>query len=488
MLFFKGRIEMNRACMRHRSGRLFMGFLGVIVLCCVGCSDDASAPRGSAPLLIFSDVHFTPFYDPEIFFDLVNASPDQWPDIFESSAVTQPQSWGKETNYPLFVRTLKAIRGASESGPLVVFPGDILAHRFRETFFRLYGEADETALQSFVYKTCTFFAGQVRAYLSNLPVLFVLGNNDAYAGDYKLIPGGKFLADTTELFYETFLLSGTDADAFSTTYRAGGYYAAQPPSSEVLFICLSTVLFSVHWSSDGHDGAPLQQLDWLAETLADARDEGKRVWILMHVPPGPDVYGTVSAYMDDTGRISDAGMMWKEEYQDRFLEIIRPYSDMIEVCFAGHTHMDEYRIMYYEDRAASEPILISPSVSPQFGNNPGFKVFAVSTPDWELQDYRSMVYPFDLADPEFETYYTFSSAYGLSGPLGQALNQLVPELVSDGARRADYSHFYYSGHDGGNPINDTNWPAYWCATHRLSKEAYMECVNAYPYDATSLRP
>ena len=208
----------------------------------------------------------------------------------------------------------------------------------------------------------------------------------------------------------------------------------------------------------------------------------------MHVPPGPDVYGTVSAYMDGTGRISDAGMLWKEEYQERFLEIIRPYSDTIEACFAGHTHMDEYRILYYEDGAASETILISPSISPQFGNNPGFKVFTVSTSDWELQDYRSMVYPFDVADPAFETYYAFSSAYGLSGPLGQALNQLVPELVSDEVRRGNYTHFYYSGHDGGNPISDTNWPAYWCATHSMSKKAYVECVNTYPYPATFLRP
>ncbi len=29
------------------------------------------------------------------------------------------------------------------------------------------------------------------------------GNNDSYAGDYKIVPGGKFLADTAEEFYST---------------------------------------------------------------------------------------------------------------------------------------------------------------------------------------------------------------------------------------------------------------------------------------------
>jgi hypothetical protein len=429
--------------------------------------------------VVFTDVHFTPFYDPELFFDLVDASSDRWADIFKTSRITEPLLWGKETNYPLCVRMLEAIHEASVSSPLVIFPGDILAHKFRETFFTLYGEEDEAALRSFAYKTCAFFVGQVREALSGLPVLFVLGNNDAYAGDYKLIPGGDFLADTSELFYSTLLLRGTDFDTFSTSYRAGGYYAAQPSASKVLFICLSTVLFSVNWSSDGNEDAPLRQLDWLRQALADAKAQGKKVWILMHVPPGADAYATVSACMDEAGRISDARMMWKEDCQERFLEIIRPYSDTIEACFAGHTHMDEYRIMYYEDGAASETILLSPSVSPQFGNNPGFKVFTLSTPEWELQDYRSVTYSFDMADLTFETYYTFLSAYHLGGPLEAALNELVPELVSDEARRGNYTRFYYSGHDGGNPITDTNWPAYWCAIQSISKDDYIGCVNAY---------
>jgi len=424
-------------------------------------------------------MHFTPFYDPEIFFDLVNTSPDHWPRIFEGASITEPQSWGKETNYPLFVRMLEAARQASQSSPLVLFPGDILSHKFRETFFGLYGEEDETALRAFVYKTCSFFTDQVRAYLADRPVLFVLGNNDAYAGDYKLIPGGEFLADTAELFYSTLLLKETDFQTFRTSYEAGGYYAAQPSGSKVLFVCLSTVLFSVNWSSEGHEDAPMRQLDWLATTLAHAKAQEKRVWILMHVPPGADVYATVADYMDDAGRISDAHMMWKKDYQKRFLEIIRPYRDTIETCFAGHTHVDEFRIMFYEDGHASETLLISPAVSPQYGNNPGFKVFTLSMPEWVLQDYRSITYPFQMPDPAFDTYYTFSSSYSVGGALEPALNDLVPEMVQDDTKRTAYSRFYYSGHDEGNPINSTNWPAYWCATHNMAKDDYIRCVNSY---------
>ncbi|OQX66095.1 MAG: hypothetical protein B5M55_01245 [Desulfococcus sp. 4484_242] len=37
------------------------------------------------------------------------------------------------------------IRQGSASSPLVIFPEDILSHKFRKTCFRLYGEEDEAA-------------------------------------------------------------------------------------------------------------------------------------------------------------------------------------------------------------------------------------------------------------------------------------------------------------------------------------------------------
>jgi sphingomyelin phosphodiesterase acid-like 3 len=472
---------MNRACMMHRPARLLILFWVTIAALCIGCASDSatSEPRATVPLVVFTDVHFTPFYDPDIFWDLVQASPDLWADIFEKSSITEPQSWGKETNYPLLMNMLQAAYQASRASPLVLFQGDMLAHKFRETFFDLYGTEDEAALRSFVYKTCAFFAAQVRNHLPGLPVLFVLGNNDSYTGDYKLAPGGEYLAETSDLFYSTLLLEKADPVTFAETYLAGGYYKAQPSPSKVLFICLNTVLFSVNWSSEEAKDAPTRQLDWLEHTLAEARVQGKKVWILMHVPPGADAYGTVSRYMDESGHISDAAMLWKEDYQERFLEIIRPYGDMIEAGFAGHTHMDEYRIMLHEGGESSGTILFSPSVSPQYGNNSGFKVFTVSTADWGLQDYRSVVFPFEIADPTFETYYTFSSAYHLGSPLEAALTELLPELVADEAQRMNYSRFYYSGHDAGNPINDANWPAYWCAICTMSKDDYIGCVNGY---------
>jgi len=449
-----------------------------------GCSSDSNGSGKNDPpetsVTVFGDVHFTPFYDPDLFWELVDTPADQWAHIFSRSTVTEPQSWGKETNYPLLLKTLEAVGEASDNNPVVLFPGDILPHKFRETFFSLYGVEDEAAVRSFAYKTTAFFVEEVRKALPDIPVLFVLGNNDSYAGDYRLVPEGAYLADTADLFYNALLLSGADQEQFNKTYRAGGYYQAQPPSSKVLFICVSSVLFSALWSGEGGEEAAMKQLDWIEATLENARQKEKKVWIIMHVPPGADVYATVSKFMDESGHISHASMMWKIPYQERFLEIVRPYGDIIEACFSGHTHMDEYRVLFYGSDGSPEPVVGISAISPQFGNNPAFKVLTADQSNWELQDYRSIAYLFQEQNPVYETLYTFSNSYSLYGPLNKDLVELFPLLPNEEALKTHYIHFYYSGHDAGNPINETRWPAYWCAVGNMTKTAYMTCVNNYP--------
>lgn len=476
--------KMHKLLEKIRYGRIFFLFMALAVVLAAGCSDSSSnqSTQTTIPLVIISDFHFTPFYDPDIFDDLVNSPADQWAAIFETSSITEPLLWGDETNYPLLVRALDSAKTESDSGAVVLFPGDILAHKFPETFFELYGQEDQKALQSFTYKTVTFFSSQVRERFGDLPVIFTLGNNDSYAGDYKLVPGGTFLADTAEQFYTTFLLGGANRETYFKTYPAGGYYVAEPPGSKVFFVCLNTLLFSPHWiknnPSEG-DAIALKQLEWLELTLAEADASEKRVWIIMHIPPGADIFATVNTYMDQSGHISNAVSFWEEKYQDRFLEIGRRYVHIIEAVFAGHTHMDEYRLFFRSDGEPPKTSITTPSVSPVFGNDPAFKVITTRKEDWELLDYRSVAYHLGTVLPEFNNYYIFSETYKMEMPLKPALIALFPELVTDMIRQQAYSTLYYSGHNTADIINTTNWPAYWCGIGKMARKEYIECVNDY---------
>ncbi len=455
--------------------------LCLLLLVIAGCAGSGSDGTNTARVVVFSDVHFTPYDDPQIFPELVAAEADQWPAIFERSSVTTMGTWGDESNYNLLVSALDAVNQHAVDDAVVIFTGDMLAHHFSDNFYKLYGSQDETAFQAFVLKTVTFFTHQLRERFGDQPVVFTLGNNDSYAGDYAIKPGGRFLADTSGLFYHALLEDSAQPNQFMQSYQAGGYFSANPDGSKIQFISLNTVMFSNHWpetASGYSEQDAWDQLAWLDITLAAAAARQHSVWLIMHIPPGADIYKTVKTYMDDTGHVSDGAIMWREKYQTRFLEIIAPYGDTIQFGLAGHTHMDEYRLWYPGDNTPARPFVVTPSISPVFGNNPGFKVLTIAPDNWQVLDYTASICPLENPEPAFAVSYSFLQTYMLQMPLFAALDTLYSNLASNTDDAHTFIGHYYSGHHAANPISDINWPAYRCGIGQMEKPAYVNCVNS----------
>ena len=446
----------------------------VIFLVLAGCGGQNDS---SSSVVTFSDVHFDPFYDPAIFNDLVSSPVEKWAEIFKGSSVTEPASWGNDSNYPLFGQALTALQPEASHASVAIFPGDILAHDFGDKFFRLYGKEDDAALRAFVFKTVKFFTLQVREHLGNVPVVFTNGNNDGYGEDYKIVPGSQYFSDTAEVFYNDFLLGAADHASYLETYKAGGYFSMEIPGSNVTVVSLNTVFFSPK-AATGIDSAISTELDWLEKTLSSARERGAKVWIVMHIPPGTDIYSTVSKYMDGNGRVSDAVTLWKQDIQKRYLEIIGNNADILEIGYAGHTHMDEFRLSLKTADAPRGSLVIIPSISPRSTNNPAFKVITNLSADWTPRDYREVLYRLGSTNAVFKNYYTFSSVYDLRNSLDESLSQLYPLLNTDVAKRQAYIDAYYSGHDSSRAITDTKWRAYWCGAGNMAKEEFKECVNS----------
>ncbi|HEY9161773.1 MAG TPA: metallophosphoesterase [Desulfomonilia bacterium] len=448
---------------------LFTVILSVALL--TACSSVSSNTVGTSKVVVFSDVHFNPFYDQTLFDTLVAADAAQWKGIFESSSISEPSAWGEDSNYPLFAQALSSIKENSSSSSIAIFPGDILVHDFETQFYKLYGSEDEAAMRLFLLKTATFFAIEVRAHLGSIPVMFALGNNDSYEGDYKIEPDSRFLNDTAEPFYNYFLNGVMDHDFFNSTYRTGGYYSAAPLGPDLLVITLNSIFFSPK-AAGGTGEAATAELDWFEKTLASAASSGKKVWIVTHIPVGANISSN-RKLIDGGGQIDDAKMMWVDEYQTRFLNILSAYPDTVAMMFTGHTHMDEYRLPL-------GALQITQGISPVDGNNPAYKIFSFDEHSFSIKDYVS--FNRDLSEPSgrFNSYYNFSSSYLLNDLLLDGyLDELLPLLKTDLSRQELYRRYYYSGHDGGNPITDANWPAYWCGIGEMSKEGYMDCVNSY---------
>jgi len=456
-----------------------------------GCGGGSSG-NGSS-VLVFSDVHFNPFYDPSLFPALLAADTSQWAAIFASSAITAPSTWGADTNYPLLALSLANIKRNLGASRFVIYTGDILGHYFPQIFYPLYyasqgvspapatpGAADIAAMIDFTDRTVAFFMDQVRAALGDIPVLFAIGNGDSYTG-YG--PDATFLANTAALFYGKFLNNITDRQGFMSTFTGGGYYAVEPAGTNLMVIALNTIIFSPLVPGN-NDNAVSMQLDWLDSRLASAEVRGKKVWLLMHAPPGADMATTAKpANVGGTGQIATATMMWKAAYQTRFLQIVANYPGVVSMTLAGHTHMDEYRAL-----PSSDIVGITPGISPFFGNNPGFKVFTYSRDSYQPGDYSSLNYDLATVPARFSAYYTFSSAYATHGTLGASLAKLTPLLVTDTAKQALYRGYYFSGHNSpasaadtfANTITNLNWPIFWSGIGTLDQAAFIAAVNSYP--------
>jgi hypothetical protein len=456
--------------------------LPVILLCLtpllLGADGGCESSKDSfSDFVIISDVHFNPFDDPSLFNRLVAEPASNWDAIFKTSAVTALPGYGSESNYTLLSRALDSAAAKAKSPVMVIFPGDILGHGFDTAFYNLYGSVAPAALKPFIYKTVSFFVLQIKSRFPDIPVLFTLGNNDAYAGDYALVAGGDFLSETAPLFMDQWLDGKVTPAEFTSTYKAGGYFTMESGLSSLRLVSLNSVLFSTHRPAPVPGDAAFVQMDWFEDQLDAAKAAGQKVYVLTHVPMGADIFQTVRTFMDGTGRISAVRLMWHDDYHDRFLQIMENHKDMNVVFFSGHTHMDEFRLLYDAGRVSNpDPIFGQPAVSPIFGNNPGYRLIHVSAPTWDLQNYTTYYLPLDSAN-DFSLEYRFNTRYGLNSLDSSAMENLADNLVSGGTAKVDYTDFYYM-RSARSIINDTNGPAYRCSTKYVRPADYRICVNS----------
>ena len=431
----------------------------------------------SSDFVVISDVHFNPFSDPSLFNRLVAEPADNWDQIFKTSEKKDLPRYGSESNYALLSKALDSAAAAAQSPVMVIFPGDILGHGFDAAFYHYYGSVAPAALKQFIYKTVRFFVLQIKSRFPNQPVLFTLGNNDAYAGDYDLVAGGDFLSETAPLFMNQWLGGRVQAKEFNSTYKAGGYYTVDSGLGHIRLLSLNSVLFSTHRPAPVPGDAAYVQLNWFEGQLAAAQKAGQKVYVVTHVPPGVDVFQTVRKRMDAKGRISGVSLMWHDDYQKRFLEIMEKYKELNMVFFSGHTHMDEFRLLSDDARTSHpDPILGQPAISPIFGNNPGYRLIHVSATTWQLENYTTHYLPLGSAN-DFSLEYEFSSQYGLNSLDGSNMEILTDNLAKGGTAKTDYIDSYYLK-SSKSPIVDTNWPAYRCSTKYVRASPYKICVNA----------
>jgi sphingomyelin phosphodiesterase acid-like 3 len=426
-----------------------------------------SPPAPAGNVLLLSDLHFDPLADPSLVKRLIDAPVSDWETIFSSSKQTGYAHAPQDSNYPLIKSALSAA-AEQTSVDFVAATGDYLRHNFEETFLKAGGTSDEFA--DFASKTALFVVHTLQTTF-RVPVYFALGNDDSACGDYRVDPGGPFLAQLADSL--EVLRNHPDAAA---DFRAAGFYELPHPTlANHEILVLNTVLWSRSYAICGSDSgdAGNAEMQWLGWQLYRAKISGNKVMLMMHIPPGIDSYKSAHAGAGKAGT-----EFWQSHFFTQFLDLMKTYGSIAQIALAGHTHMDDFRVLSPGDSTSPIAFRITPAISPIFGNNPGFSVLQYQVGTGDVSDIAT--YYLDLAggsaDPKWALEYRFSSAYGYNTVSAENLLSLAAAIHSDPSVRHVFAGYYATS--APSPIKAENWQFYACSETQFTTSDYASCLSS----------
>ncbi len=428
----------------------------------------------SAHFLVVTDIHFDPFRictttPCQLIDTLRQSDPNQWEAILQQYD-NQPAAYGKDSNYPLLKSALEesSKQATAENAQFVLVLGDLLGHNYNKNFSKYSSDPSQYVL--FVQKTMKFLSIELGHSFPNIDVYTVLGNNDSDVGDYYQDVNGHFLQYMADDFLALIKSPIKDKPTVQRAFEAGGFYAVTiPQQTNLRLIVLNSILFSNKAKGPNIDPAAQAELDWLEKELNLARRSKQKVFIALHIPAGIDVFSSLGNKPYKTVEF------WQPQYTARFETELQRYSPEILGILAGHMHLDSFQVLTFSRQQI--PVSVVPAISPQFGNNPAFKIFSYDGTFGreQLLDFETYFYPISNASPKWAEEYNFNSVYQPNCPNCNIISGMR-QLGQTGPLASDYQNFFAVGHDS-QPITQGAWlPYYWCAITKVLAVDYNNCV------------
>ena len=439
----------------------------------------AHSAGNSATFALVSDVHLNPFDPPEIAAKLAEKPVDDWTTVFAAIKEQAMSPWGSDTNHALFASSVAAIAETAADTDLAIVPGDFLAHEFESKAAKALGVSQTDAkVRKLAVNTTVFVGDSISRALPGRPIIVALGNNDSECGDYRITPGGGYLAGTKDMVRR---LAGDDllAADFDQTYGAGGYYAVRHPGlPRTLILVVNDILWSAKYQDAcgaGGEAAAKAMLDWLRDNLANQQAAGGSVWLVHHIPWGIDPFSTV--HSKETTCQEKVVPFLRAPYASAFVDLLREYKDIVTASYSGHVHTDDYRLLIDDKAGAVAAQKIAPAISPIYNQNPGFQIV-----DYDLESgqptnfsthYLANLDVASLAVPgEWKPEYTFTETYDVPRYSAQSVAEMVRAVEAGGATADTYRRLYMVSHKS---LSQADLPAYVCAMTRLKQDEFTAC-------------
>jgi len=294
--------------------------------------------------------------------------------------------YGQNTTYPLLTSALSELAQAASQADakFVIVLGDFLGHNYRKNYKKYTGDYSRAGYVSFVQKTYQFLNREMQQAFPSISIYTVVGNNDTYHYDYTSYPGGQFFQNNSSLWSQL-IKNPANRQIMQKEFSTAGYYAVEAAPG-LRLIVLNSVLFSTKARGRGVGQAAEKELNWFEKQLLIAKNKKQNVFIAMHIPAGIDIYATLKY------RLLRMIELWPRDEVVQFEHALQENSSEIGAIFTGHLHTGWYQVLTLSN-ANSIPIIGTPSISPVYGNNPGFKLFSYSISENKIIDIKSFSLP-----------------------------------------------------------------------------------------------
>lgn len=453
----------------------------------------AGARAQTVSALMISDIHLDPFADPAKVKQLVDAPVSEWEGILgEPDSAGRAQAFaalqktcrsnGIDTSNTLFQSSLRAMRVRGAHARFITLSGDLIAHNFECRFQALVPGKTPSDYAAFVEKTIDYVMTELRKSQPGVPVYAALGNNDSGCADYRMDTGSDFLSAAGEILLRG-LPPSEEKDRVLADFAAGGNYSVTmaAPMRRTRLIVLDDLFMSRNYATCAgkpDPAAAAAQIDWLEKELGEARQQGQRVWVLGHIPPGVDIYSTATKMQNVCGGAAPTMFLSSGKMADVLID----NADVMRLGIFAHTHMDEMRLLGPEGKASPKEMVavkMVPSITPVHGNSPAFTVGQVNPATATLVDYTVFTASnLTGIDATWSKEYTYSQAYHEAAFAPAQLRRLLGEFGDDPKAKTEVSQaFIRNFYPGDNSsLIKPLWPVYACALSHVTGKGFSDCA------------
>ena len=433
-----------------------------------------SVGQNERTFLILTDIHFDPFTGngPRGVEALASSPVEKWQAILQSSAIPNAPRDSPDSDYALLISALRAARNSARYDYILVL-GDSLGHDFPLKYRQF--RPDGRGYQEFVIKAMLFVNRTIEQSFPKVPIVAALGNNDSTEGDYAA-PGNPLLVALSK-GWKTVARNPHAARDF----LAGGYYAVSHPtvpSQEI--IVLNTSFWSRLYTDDTSPAganAGSAEMSWLALKLDEVRAERRTAALVMHLPPGIDAYA--SSHGGNEGLCRTPTLFWKKAYLDSFLAIIGSHKESLRDSYAGHTHINDFRVVTDAGGMPYFQTNIAPSLSPDL-HNPEFEIGVYNKDDGALVDY-AVEYSKHSREIGSSGRSDWQLAYDFRGlstlpSYGPASLRTISLLIrSSDAIRSKLLDLFATHVSAAASLSAKDWLPYSCAQTEITPGAFTAC-------------